>query len=50
MARDNIEIRDKLSPSTRSADIKLQHMQNSTVQAMVAIVKAADNLVALSSV
>ena len=48
VARVNPEIWDKLSPGTRSADIKLQRVQNSTVQAMVAITKAADNLVTLS--
>ena len=48
VARVNPEIWDKLSPGTRSADINLQRVQNSTVQAMVAITKAADNLVTLS--
>ena len=48
VARVNPEIWDKLSPGTRSADIKLQRVQNSTVQAMVAVTKAADNLVTLS--
>ena len=48
VARVSPEIWDKLSPGTRSADIKLQCVQNSTVQAMVAITKAADNLVTLS--
>ena len=48
VAKVNQEIWDKLSPGTRSADIKLQRVQNSTVQAMVAITQAADNLVTFS--
>ena len=47
-ARINPEIWDKLSPGTRSADIESQRVQKSTVQAMVAIMKAADKLVTLS--
>ena len=48
VAKVNQEVWDKLSPGTRSADIKLQRVQSSTVQAMVAITQAADNLVTFS--
>ena len=48
VAKVNQEVWDKLSPGTRSTDIKLQRVQNSTVQAMVAITQAADNLVTFS--
>ena len=46
MTRVNPEIWEKLSPATRSSDIKLQRVQNANVQAMIAITHAIDALVA----
>ena len=46
MPRVNPEIWEKLSPNTRSADIKLQRVQNASVQAMIAITHTTDTLVA----
>ena len=46
LTRVNPEIWEKLSPATRSSDIKLQRVQNVNVQAMVAITHATDALVA----
>ena len=46
LPRVNPEIWEKLSPNTRSADIKLQRVQNANVQAMIAITHATDTLVA----
>lgn len=48
LTRVNPEIWEKLSPATRSNDIKMQRVQNANVQAMIAITQAADTLVAAS--
>ena len=45
VTRVNGEIWEKLSAATKSRDLKAQRGQNATVQAMVAITTAADNLV-----
>ena len=45
LTRVNPEIWEKLSAATKSRDLKAQKAQNATVQAMVAITAAADNIV-----
>ena len=45
VTRVNGEIWEKLSATTKSRDLKAQRGQNATVQTMVAITTAADNLV-----